>query len=252
MLALGALLAGQGLAALAFGGLTALTLWVFRLWRDQIALATRLLGVSAHGLAANAGIVTTTVGLNVASLLGVLPLGALICFALMNGEAVPNPAREGRAQCVDAQGQTVLCCTWQPDTFGQAYTGSRCGLLLRRRHRLRRHAAVLLARPAHLPSCRPRVLPAGCTSALILWCFLLANQIRVFVTSGAIAQVGGVVAGSGGRVKGGAGNPATPPCLSPRLPLTAAPPRPAARAARSGTLRRRARCLRRAAPRCGR
>lgn len=72
------LLNGQGTAGLVFGGLALLTAWVFSLWREQIQLATRLLGVSAHGLAANSGIITTTVLLNLAALLAVLPLGAFL------------------------------------------------------------------------------------------------------------------------------------------------------------------------------
>lgn len=72
------LLNGQGVAALAFGGLALLAAWVFALWRDQISLATRLLGISAHGLAANSGIITATVLLNLAALVAVLPLGAFL------------------------------------------------------------------------------------------------------------------------------------------------------------------------------
>lgn len=72
------LLNGQGTTALVFGGLALLAAWVFSLWRHQIALATRLLGVSAHGLAANSGIITSTVLLNLAALLAVLPLGAFL------------------------------------------------------------------------------------------------------------------------------------------------------------------------------
>lgn len=144
------LLNGQGTAGLVFGGLALLTAWVFSLWRQQIQLATQLLGVSAHGLAANSGIITTTVLLNLAALVAVLPLGAFLGFAVMNGSAIPNPAREGRAECVDAQGQEILCCSWQPNGFAQGYTAG----------------AVIL----------------------VLWVFLLANQVRVFVTSGAIAQ----------------------------------------------------------------
>lgn len=44
-------------------------------------------------------------------------------FAMSNGEPLPNPEREGRAECVDAQDERVICCTWQPNAFGQAYTG---------------------------------------------------------------------------------------------------------------------------------
>lgn len=78
VLAVAALLGGQMGAGMLFGGLALLSAWVFSLWREQIGLATRLLGVSAHGLAENSGIITATVLLNLASLLAVLPLGVLV------------------------------------------------------------------------------------------------------------------------------------------------------------------------------
>ena len=76
------------------------------------------------------------------------PLPAV--FAFTNGEVVPNPVRQGAATCTSPDGQEVLCCTWAPDAFGKAYLSL-----------------------------------AGVT---ILWTMLLANQIRVFVVSGTIAQ----------------------------------------------------------------
>ena len=50
---------------------------VFGLWRNEIALASRLLGLSAHGLAANPGIITATILLNIGSVLAILPLAVL-------------------------------------------------------------------------------------------------------------------------------------------------------------------------------
>lgn len=144
------IVSGQPLGALMFGGLAALSAWVFYLWRDQIDLATRLLGVSAHGLAANAGIVPATICLSLGSLVAIAPLCAFLGFAFMNGEVIPNPQRQGSLQCVDAEGQDVLCCSWQPNSFARAYM--------------------------------------GCAVVTLLWTMLLANQIRVFVTSGAVAQ----------------------------------------------------------------
>lgn len=125
VLAVAALAAGQLGGGLLFGGLALLTAWVFRLWRGQIELATRLLGVSAHGLAANSGVIGATVLLNLASLVAITPLGVLAAFALSNGDPAPNPEREGRAACEDAAGQPVPCCTWEPNTFAQAYMGER-------------------------------------------------------------------------------------------------------------------------------
>lgn len=150
--AFGVMLLASGAAgtSLLFFGLAGLAAFCFHLWRDQIQLATKLLGVSAHALAANGGVITTTVLLNLGSLLAIAPLGVLTGFALMNGEVVPNPARDGRVECRDDQGHDVLCCTFAPNGFGQGYTGF--------------------------------------ASAVMLWTMLLANQIRVFATSGAVAQ----------------------------------------------------------------
>eukprot|EP00884_Botryococcus_braunii_P012167 jgi/Botrbrau1/20951/Bobra.0135s0070.1 len=42
------------------------------------------------------------------------PSSSFLFFAYSNGYIVPNEAREGRKSCVDAQGEKVPCCTWQP------------------------------------------------------------------------------------------------------------------------------------------
>lgn len=144
------LASGAAGASLLFFGLAGLAAFCFHLWRDQVQLATKLLGVSAHALAANSGVITATLLLNLGGLLAIAPLGVLTAFALMNGEVVPNPARDGRATCTDDQGHDVLCCTFAPNGFGQGYTGF--------------------------------------AATVMLWTMLLANQIRVFTTSGAVAQ----------------------------------------------------------------
>ena len=72
--ALACVVTGQPLVGLLFGGVAALAAFVFYLWRGQIELATRLLGVSAHGLAANPGVITATIALNVASMVAIAPL----------------------------------------------------------------------------------------------------------------------------------------------------------------------------------
>jgi ABC-type amino acid transport system permease subunit len=136
------------------------------MWRGEIGLATRLLGVSAHGLVANGGIILATVLLNLASIVAIVPLCvflgawlACLCmlgvseiwyvgaraamvthvlqstnvllvhflslfagFSFMNGEVVPNPSRDPSArECVDGEGQEVLCCSWEPNSYGKAY-----------------------------------------------------------------------------------------------------------------------------------
>lgn len=62
---------GMAIPLLVLAGLAAL---VFYWWRNEIALASSLLGVSAHGLVANPHLITTTVFLNLLSLLAVAPL----------------------------------------------------------------------------------------------------------------------------------------------------------------------------------
>lgn len=233
-MALASLAAGQVAGMLGFGLMAALAAFCFWLWRGEIELATRLLGVSAHGLVENGGVVTATILLNLASMLAITPLlvflGACgeggrvrgrstrlhcccgvpcICrdalnqfalrhppmrpaaagFAYMNGSPAPNPARQGAAKCVSPDGQEVLCCTWNPTPFATAYLGG-CQQLawVHTFHSwavIARTRAPEYACPLILPASPP---PAAIGSVAILWTMLLANQIRVFVTSGAIAQ----------------------------------------------------------------
>lgn len=147
----GMLGAGQGSASLLPLGLAALSALAFYLWRNEIGLASRLLGVSAHGLAANPHLITTSVLLGVASVAAATPLAAALVLAFMNGDVVPNPARDLAAGgCYDAAGNPVLCCAWGVD---------------------------------------PWVKPAAALGALaMLWTLLLANQVRVYVISGTVAQ----------------------------------------------------------------
>ena len=125
----------------------------------------------------------------------------------MNGEVVPNPAREGSAKCADAQGQEVLCCTWAPNSFAQGYAGGVGWELGGQGRRCMQSLytscqPTLAARPARLstdacptlPCPLPPHPPAALSMVGTLWTMLLANQIRVFVTSGAVAQVSGAAA----------------------------------------------------------
>ena len=68
------LLAGQAVPGMVMFGMAGLAAFVFWLWRAEIGLASRLLGVSAHGLVANPHLITLTVVLNVLGLLSTLPL----------------------------------------------------------------------------------------------------------------------------------------------------------------------------------
>lgn len=59
---------------------------------------------------------------------------------------------ENAEGCVNADGDPVLCCSWQVDSYGQSY--------------------------------------AALASIVTLWTTLLVKELRVFVTSGVVAQVG--------------------------------------------------------------
>jgi hypothetical protein len=145
------LFSGHVWQAVGAGLLAGLTYFVFYLWRNELAVAAKLLSVAGHGLAENfASLVALTIGLNVASLVLAAPLVGSLIVSLANGDVVPNPMRQGSDVCVDASGLDVPCCAWQP----------------------RASAAASMAL-------------AGLTA---VWLSLTANQIRVFAVSGTIAQ----------------------------------------------------------------
>jgi hypothetical protein len=77
-LAVLSLLTFNPMGVIVFGPVAALAALCFYWWRDQIDLATRLLGVAAHGLAANTGVITTTFLLNIASMVVISPLAVFI------------------------------------------------------------------------------------------------------------------------------------------------------------------------------
>lgn len=138
---------GQSLVAGAFAGLTYL---VFYLWRRELGVAASLMAVAGHGLAENASLIGFTLLLNGASVALAVPpfVGAAAGFAV--GDVAPNPARGGRAACVDEFGDGVACCAWQPRPAAAAYTA----------------VAALVG----------------------VWTMLTLNQVRVFTVSGAVAR----------------------------------------------------------------
>eukprot|EP00879_Flechtneria_rotunda_P010708 GHRR01011190.1.p1 GENE.GHRR01011190.1~~GHRR01011190.1.p1 ORF type:complete len:492 (+),score=143.83 GHRR01011190.1:253-1728(+) len=153
--------AAAGVAVLAAGGgaasvplfLTAgLIGFVFYLYRNQLALVGRLLGVSSRALYDNPSIIGGSLLIQLAGLIFVLPLLAGMLLAYANGGVAPNPAVQSRqgTSCLDGQGQEVLCCAWKPDDWAIAYMA---------------WAAVTLS-----------------------WTSLLAFTIKVFVISGVTAQ----------------------------------------------------------------
>jgi hypothetical protein len=146
----GGLAAGQwgaGAIGLALAGLAA---FVFYLWRNEIELCGKLLGLSAEGLNDNPGLILFVIAAQVVNAVIVVALLVFTMFAYEHGHLAPNPAREGRHACVDHDGQAVPCCAWQPSGWAQAYMSI-----------------------------------GGVT---LLWTVFLFSTIRTFVISGTIAQ----------------------------------------------------------------
>lgn len=142
---------GMWLMAGPMFGMAVLTSFIFYLWRDQIALASSLLSVSARGLVANPGLIGATVLLNLVSVLSISPLLTFAVYAYANGSVVPNPARHGGVQCVDSESKLpVACCAWEPSAPAVAYM--------------------------------------VCAVLLLLWTMMTWQQVRVFLVSGTIAQ----------------------------------------------------------------
>ncbi|CAL5222858.1 g5284 [Coccomyxa viridis] len=148
-----ALIAGQlggGLMMLAMAGLAAL---MFYYWRDEIALCGRLLGVSAHALNSNPGLILLIVVTKIVMTLAVLPIFAFMFLAYTNGHIARNGdvAKVVHSrQCVNGDGQEVPCCAWAPDAWVPPYM--------------------------------------SLASVMLLWTVFLAGQFRIFTISGTVAQ----------------------------------------------------------------
>ncbi|GLC70106.1 hypothetical protein PLESTF_000924800 [Pleodorina starrii] len=103
-------------------------LLLFMMWKPQIELVTRLVGLAGGGLSANPGLVPLALGLQL-GLVGLLELPLLMAAiaAAMNGTRVYNTDRvdHGSAtaaeQCLDADGGQVPCCEWQTEPWVPAY-----------------------------------------------------------------------------------------------------------------------------------
>ena len=114
--------AGAGIGFLIASALFAL---VFYMWRSQLELCGRLLGVAAHALNENGHLVSATMGLS--ALLGVLstPIFVFVVLATRVGSPVPNPLALADTNnslfCVDASGAAIDCCAFQIAPAAQAY-----------------------------------------------------------------------------------------------------------------------------------
>lgn len=135
--ALGLAAAGQPLPALFFALLACLNAVVFRLWRPQLELVSRLLGVAAAALNANPHLVSATLALQ--TLLAALAAPVLACavLGLRGGDVAPNPAAAQlhpsavapAPACADAAGAAVDCCVWQPSAPAAAYAAFAAAFL---------------------------------------------------------------------------------------------------------------------------
>ena len=117
--------AGATVPAIVFALLTALTAFVFYLWRDELNLVASLLAVATKGLRDNPHIVTAVVGLQLAAFAWLVPLVGFMMFANMNGAVAVS--RDAVAQdatskvCVDAVGAAVDCCAWETEAWVPPY-----------------------------------------------------------------------------------------------------------------------------------
>ncbi|WIA40658.1 hypothetical protein OEZ86_004364 [Tetradesmus obliquus] len=126
--------AAAGVTILAAGGgggsvpmflMSGLLAFVFYLYRQQLALVGRLLGVASHALVDNPSIVGGSLLLQAGGLLLIVPMLAGVLLAYTNGGVIPNPAAAsvdaGAKTCTDDQGQAVACCAWMPEGWAIAY-----------------------------------------------------------------------------------------------------------------------------------
>ncbi|GBF94104.1 choline transporter-like [Raphidocelis subcapitata] len=124
-LALAAFLGGAPAAGLPFALLAAVLAITLYLYRSQLALVAKLLGISVRALADQPGIILAALGLQLFGLLLIAPTVAAMLLAFANGAVVPNPSRAGvdSGVCVDSAGREVVCCSWQVDGWVPGFMG---------------------------------------------------------------------------------------------------------------------------------
>ena len=117
--------AGAAVPAIIFALLTALTAFVFYLWRDELNLVASLLTVATQGLRDNPHIVTAVVGLQLVAFCWLAPCVAFMMFANTNGHvAVSHEAvsQDGSSKiCKDFNGLDVDCCAWDVESWVPFY-----------------------------------------------------------------------------------------------------------------------------------
>lgn len=116
--------AGAGAGAVPLFIFAGILAWVFYLYREQLGLVGRLLSIAAHCVSENKGLVGMALLLQAGSLVLLLPFGAFLFLAYMNGSVAPNPnvvrvSKEG--VCLAQDGSEQLCCAWVPEGWAIAY-----------------------------------------------------------------------------------------------------------------------------------
>jgi len=115
-------------AALLCGLGTALAVLVTYMWRGELDLVASMIAVSTQGLRDNPHLVTVTVGLQLASMVYVIPLVWLAVDATQHGSATINKFAVATTDgmCLGYYSQTVDCCRWQMDSWVPSYITLVC------------------------------------------------------------------------------------------------------------------------------
>lgn len=116
------LVSGQIVPGAVLLGMAALSALAFYLWRNELELCGRLLGVAGSGLNDNPGLLVFAVLALLAVACLWVPLVSFLGLSYANGSIRPNPAAAlNGPTCRDAQGQQVPCCVWQADPWVPFY-----------------------------------------------------------------------------------------------------------------------------------
>jgi len=100
--------------------ITALNALCFYLYKNQLALCTKLLEVAATGLKDNHMLVPTVLLLKLMGLAIILPSVGAGVMAFMNGSVVPNDSVTSNTSdgtCLNEVGDVVSCCAWKTDDW---------------------------------------------------------------------------------------------------------------------------------------
>lgn len=122
-MAITAIASGNAGASFPFFFLAGMLALVYWLYRQQLVLVGRLLSQSVRALSALPSMVVAALGLQFVGILVSLPLAASLFAAYTNGAVGPNPrvTKHADSQCLDADGNAVLCCAWVTERWVSWY-----------------------------------------------------------------------------------------------------------------------------------